>query len=204
MADSETQSQVLHLFAQMLEYPRPGLAAAAAECRDLVSSTTPEAVALLSVFHAFAEEAPPGQLEEFYTSAFDLDATCYPYAGFHLFGESYKRSIFMIGLKERYRDCNFVMPGNDLPDHVAVILRFLSVCKNAAIAEEILQDALLPTLKRMAGKNKDEAPSEDDSEPESGGRRSIYQPVLKALVFYLESGTPGRGNLEMRAGTLTD
>lgn len=189
---NEVSPRVFQLFAQMLEYPRPGLAAAVSECKGLVSSTSPKAAVLLGAFHAFVEATPVGRLEEIYTGAFDLDATSYPYVGFHLFGESYKRSIFMIGLKERYRDCNFAIPGNDLPDHVAVVLRFLAVCEDTAMAGDLIQDALLPTLKRMTAKSADEAEPDGDVEPGSYGRRASYKQVLGALKLCLEPGAAGR------------
>jgi len=39
-------------------------------------------------------------MEELYTRTFDLQAVCSPYVGYQLFGDSYKRGIFMARLNE--------------------------------------------------------------------------------------------------------
>ncbi len=84
-----------------------------------------QAAALLTEFCSFVEQASPARLEELYTGTFDLQAVCYPYVGYHLFGDSYKRGMFMAQLNAGYRERGF-SAGNELPDHVAVILRFLA------------------------------------------------------------------------------
>ncbi len=55
-----------------------------------------QAAPLLHEFHDFVEHASPACLEELYTGAFDLQAVCSPYVGDQLFGNSYKRGLFMI------------------------------------------------------------------------------------------------------------
>jgi len=215
MVNDAAQSRLFQLFAQMLHYPQPGLASAVGECAVLVSPSNQEAGALLGEFQVFVEKTPYGKLEEVFSGAFDLDAACYPYVGYHLFGESYKRSVFMLGLKERYRASGFEIPGNELPDHLAVILGFLALCNDPAESEELVQEALLPTLARMTRKPEDD-PSEQSADlsgpaaahgadletakpdtgesPGTGGRRIIYYKVLQALHLVLtpmgNGGTP--------------
>ncbi len=178
-ADVITERRLFLLFADLLDYPGPRVAEAASECQALVAPRSREAAALLGRFRAFAEQTPLARLEEVYTGTFDLDAACHPYVGYHLFGETYKRSVFLVGLRERYRKIGYT-DGGELPDHLVVVLRFLAVTDDAILAEEIVREALLPALDRMAG-GKDADPEEAGHEP----KPKHYQPVLRALHLAL-------------------
>jgi nitrate reductase assembly molybdenum cofactor insertion protein NarJ len=177
VSDSD-RSRLLALLAELLDYPRPGLAESARECRDLVAPRCDGVAALLDAFLADLGCVSQDRLEEFYSGAFDLatmgetDATCHPYIGHHLFGENYRRSRFMAGLAERYRAHDFEA-GTELPDHVVVILRFLARCPDDEVAEEIVGEALLPALARMTHEG-------NDAVLEGRSGREIYLRVLEA------------------------
>jgi nitrate reductase molybdenum cofactor assembly chaperone NarJ/NarW len=184
------RARTLELLGALLDYPRPGLTRQARECRDLVAAESPGAAGLIATFLADLEALPTERLEELYSGAFDLtmtvdaDATCYPYVGHHLFGESYRRSRFMAGLVERYRAHGFDA-GTELPDHVAVMLRFLAYCEDEEPAEELVSDALLPALGRMTLDG--EAAGSDGR-----GGREIYLRLLEATRLALsEALWPG-------------
>jgi nitrate reductase delta subunit len=180
MVSDSVERRIVQLFAQLLEYPQPGLAEAAQECEVLLAPGNPEAATRLRQFRTFVEATPLSRVEELYTSTFDLDATCHPYVGYHLFGESYKRSVFLVGLKERYRSHRFAGPENELADHLAVLLRFLAVCEDADLARELVQDAMLPTLARMMDKK------EEGEQPDRPARHRVYDQVLHALRLALQ------------------
>lgn len=180
MAHPTIEGRVLRLFAQILEYPQAGLIGAVRECQALASMTSPQAAALLGQFAAFVEKAPLGRLEEVYTGSFDLDATCHPYVGYHLFGESYKRSAFLVGLQERYQAADFAVHG-ELPDHLGVLLSFLATSDDAGLAQELIDEALLPALERMVGEGEAAA---DQPQRRSAGKG--YRPVLRALQLVLK------------------
>ena len=176
--------RLVALFADLLAYPRPGIGETALECRALVADGSPGAAKLLDDFLADLERIPLGQLEELYTGAFDLDtlsdinATCYPYVGHHLLGETYKRSTFMVELRERYEAHGFEVDGGELPDHVVVILRFIASAPDSELAEDLVVEALLPALSRMT-KDGDEVAIAGE-----GGRR-VYLRLLEALRLAL-------------------
>jgi nitrate reductase delta subunit len=69
---------------------------------------------------------------------------CYPYIGYQLFGETYKRGEFLALLNARYREAGFVVEG-ELPDHLSVILRYLSRTWDAAL----VQEGVVPALTKM-------------------------------------------------------
>lgn len=177
---------IFRLFADILDYPRPGLIEAVCECEELISDEHPEAVALLRKFRTFVEESPPGRLEEVYTGTFDLDTVFHPYVGYHLFGESYKRSVFLLGLKERFREYGFE-PGIELPDYLPVLLRFLAIYDDAEGAEELLQEAVLPVLDRMARKEtQEEAEGADGDVPPPPPGPKVYEQAMLALWLVLK------------------
>src|ERR1700739_683852 len=123
------RAQVLGLFADILDYPAPGLAGKAAECASLIGVAAPEAVALLESFRSFAEENSLGKLQEIYSGFFDLNSICHPYVGYQLFGENYNRSAFLIGLKKAYRLEGFEASANEIADRLSVVLRFVAHSK---------------------------------------------------------------------------
>jgi nitrate reductase delta subunit len=90
----------------------------------------------------------PDEREELYTATFDLCPACVPYVSIHLFGEeNYRRGRFMAALLERYAQEGFAT-GGELPDHLAVLLRFAAQT-HAAEQRELTQFCLLGPLRRM-------------------------------------------------------
>lgn len=92
----------------------------------------------LSEFIYFVEKSGLGAVQEEYVRTFDLSPICYPYLSHHIFGESYKRGEYMVELKEIYRSLGYSPPEGELPDHIAVVLDFLST-----LAEENRRDFLV-------------------------------------------------------------
>jgi len=182
--------RIFQLLADVLDYPQPGLIDAARECEDRSARLNAAAAASVHEFITFAEALSLERLQEIYTSIFELNATCHPYVGYHLFGESYKRSVFLLGLKERF-DARGFSYGTELPDHLVVLLRFLTLCDDDALADELIRVAMLPALEKMIGAR--EARQEDDparhdapDAPKSGN--TAYQGVLQALRTMLLAG----------------
>ncbi len=186
MEGTTNESRVLGLFAELLDYPRPEVAQTARECRALIATESAEAAALLGEFAAFAERTPHNTLEEVFTGTFDLNASCHPYVGYHMFGEAYKRSAFLLELKERFREHNFD-PGVELPDHLAVLLRFMSLCPDAELTNEIARDALLPTLEPMTVAPEPEPVEDGQEAPKPFDLGDDYRRVLHALRLILQA-----------------
>jgi nitrate reductase molybdenum cofactor assembly chaperone NarJ/NarW len=155
------RAQVLGLFADILDYPAPGLAGKATECAALIGAAQPEAVALLESFRGFAEENSLGKLQEIYSGFFDLNSICHPYVGYQLFGENYKRSSFLLGLKKAYRAEGFEASASEIPDRLSVVLRFVAHSKGGEEIDELLNRGLLPALARMTTKPESEGHQHD-------------------------------------------
>ena len=145
------RAKVLGLFADILDYPAPGLASKTAECVALIGAVQPQAAALLESFRGFAEENSLGRLQEVYSGFFDLNSICHPYVGYQLFGENYKRSTFLFGLKKSYRDEGFEASATEIPDRLSIVLRFAAQSKGEDV-DALLGKGLLPALERMTTK----------------------------------------------------
>jgi nitrate reductase delta subunit len=104
-----------------------------------------------------------------------MQAVCYPYVGYHLFGESYKRGAFLARLNEGYRAHGFSAK-KEQPDHVPVILRFLALGEKGDFSEALLREGLIPALDKMA-----------DTFGDNGG--NPYGEVIRALLLLLQGGT---------------
>ena len=181
---SETRPQIYHLLSTLLDYPNPGLLESARKCTALLAEESPAAAAEVERFLALTEKTEAGRLEEIYTGTFDINPTCTIYAGYQLFGESYKRGEFLARLREKYRERDF-FEGNELADHLAVVLRFLGrLDPEEPLARELTEDCLLPALEKM---NRS-FPSAETGNP--------YALVLKAAASIIEQdllARPGEG-----------
>jgi nitrate reductase delta subunit len=136
----------LAAFAEILSYPGSDPAPLARRCLDLMSDG--EARVLLGRFLARAERAGPFEMEELFTSTFDLRPACAPYLGHQLCGETPQRGAFLVRLAEVYREEGF-RAGGELPDHLSVVLRFLAEARPGPVRDDLLRDGLLPALDRM-------------------------------------------------------
>lgn len=162
------------LFADLLEYPTPALSQQAKACVERLKVFHNGAAVRLERFCRSVEELSLQRMEELYTSTFDMQPVCYPYVGYHLFGESYKRGAFMAQLNEGYRACGY-SAGNELPDHVVIILRYLALGSLGRVTnfnQALLCEGLVPTLGKMA-----KAIGDQTSNP--------YADVISALLLVL-------------------
>jgi nitrate reductase molybdenum cofactor assembly chaperone NarJ/NarW len=137
------------LFAEILDYPGPHFAACVQDCTALLELESPEFAGTLGRFQRYQSAVPLGELQEAYTSVFDMQPECTLNLGYQLLGDDWRRSILLFKLKEMYEANNFGS-GCELPDHLCVLLRFLAILKNSSEAAELVDDCLLPTLSRMA------------------------------------------------------
>ncbi|MBV8600653.1 MAG: molecular chaperone TorD family protein [Candidatus Eremiobacteraeota bacterium] len=179
------EARVLELFAELLDYPHPGLVKTARECSAAVAEESADAAKRLEEFAAFLERTSFDLLEEIFTGTFDLNAMRHPYIGYHLFGEAYKRSVFMLELRDRYGKIGFDH-GTELPDHIAVMLRFMARCPDREAVAELARDALLPSVEPMMAPPEIEELAEEDRPPvfDIG---DDYSRVLDALRLILAS-----------------
>jgi len=145
----ESRNNLYLLLADILDYPKQTLREQVKECAKLIEKYAgEEAFSKMNAFLSFVEDTPLSRLEELYTSTFDLQVVCYPYAGYHIFGESYKRGEFLANLNARYSAIGF-SPSNELPDHISVLLRYLTKLQAEDDRHVIISECLIPAVTKM-------------------------------------------------------
>jgi nitrate reductase molybdenum cofactor assembly chaperone len=166
----EESKKLCQLFAEVLDYPGSSLLESATECVNRLEHTFPGTVGPIQSFVTFAQSQNPGTLEELYTQTFDVTPATTPYVGYHLFGETPKRSAFMAKLQEAYQAHGF-SAGAELADHLCVLLRFFSVAQDPEFVIPLLQECVLPVLEKM-----------EEAFPKNGNG---YAPAVSSLRLFL-------------------
>ncbi len=139
------------LFADLLEYPTTAALQKSGLYIQHLRETDPVAAQSFEAFQGGTQERTLEQMEELFTRVFDMQPLCYPYVGYHLFGESYKRGAFMAQLNETYHQCGFIVE-KELPDHISIVLRYLALDSEKRTEDfgwALLYDGLMPALKKM-------------------------------------------------------
>jgi len=173
MTGIQQHQKLCRQFASLLSYPGQDVAAVADECIASLRQIDREAALSLESFVRFIEAHDISRIEEAFTGTFDLQSLCHPYVGYQLCGESQQRTMFMLKLRELYSEHDFA-PGNELPDHLSEIMRFVGSIADRECRMEIIRDGLLPALEKMF------LGVERDGQP--------YLALLDALQIFL-SGT---------------
>jgi nitrate reductase delta subunit len=134
-------------FAELLAYPECDFDSKIHCCREEFVKSHDASNDFLE-FTLLACEFSTEELEEIYTRTFEITPSCVPYVSIHLFGEeNFKRGEFMARLKQRYDELGFDI-GNELPDHLIVLLRFISVAEHDEI-RDLLKFCVLTPLQKM-------------------------------------------------------
>ena len=141
-------AEALTLLARALDYPGADLKE---RCEALASllADPPEARRTLDRFREAIAPLAPERLEEIYAGTFDVNPASCLYVGYHLFGDSYKRGAFMARLNGEYRERGFDR-GNELPDHLPVLLRFPGSLDECELRSWLLYEAIVPGLEKIA------------------------------------------------------
>ena len=169
--------ELYDLFAHILEPPGPLLSDQVSECISILASARWEAAGLMNRFKTFVEQTPISRMEKIYAETFSLQGNCYPYVGYHLFGDGSHRRMFLAGLEEQYRIYDF-SAAQELPDHLGIMLQFLAKDEDEEERDELISLCIIPALKRML------EGLEDQPTP--------YEEILQALLLSLQEGETTR------------
>jgi len=170
MIELQQHQDLCRQFATLLSYPSKSIISDATTCSADLKLVSPEASTSLESFLTFLETSDINRIEEAFTGTFDLQSLCHPYVGYQLCGESQQRTMFMLKLKDIYQEYGFVS-GNELPDHLTEVMRFIGSISDQECRQEIIQDGLLPALAKIT------LGIESDGRP--------YVSILNALQSFL-------------------
>lgn len=127
----------------LLTYPSEDLQAAIPDIRRALLQDGllgPQRIAALEPLLRALAEQDIYDLQENYVLLFDRSRSLSLCLFEHLHGESRDRGSAMVSLLETYREAGFDLTGTDLPDHLPVLLEYLST-QPLAEAQSILSDA---------------------------------------------------------------
>ncbi len=144
-------SLLFDLFAALLEYPASEMTEQAGRLLKQLTPLFPESAEALEKFVRRLDQLSLEKMRELYTTTFDMQPVCYPYLGYQLFGESYKRGAFMAQLNETYRAIGYSAV-QELPDHLAIVLRFIGLDaanRQDEFCQTLINDGVIPALEKM-------------------------------------------------------
>ncbi len=159
----------------MFRYPSDDLRSYSDKWRDIISAYDHKLMKKLDPFINHAIEKPLSFQQEYYIRTFDVQAICFLDIGYVLFGEDYKRGVFLVNIKKEQlkagNDC-----GSELPDHLPNILTLLPKMEDADLAEELIYSLLIPAIHELILKFRDTS--------------NLYKGLLEILVTIMETDYP--------------
>src|SRR5215475_7209977 len=142
---------VLRALSALLSYPRDDLRQALPEIADAIHNSPLVATREREGLMALIEELAAGDLletEERYVELFDRGRATSLNLFEHLHGESRDRGDAMVELRRLYDRAGFELTTRELPDHLPVVLEYLS-CRDLAETRAMLGDCA-HLLRRIA------------------------------------------------------
>ncbi len=134
--------------ADLLDYPGANWQSRCDECKDLLSAGSQSFVSPFALFASETEKLSLSELQEFYTRTFDLNPVCALDIGYHLFGENYKRGVFLANLRETEAPFDLGQE-HQLPDYLPVLLRLLTKLDDEELRRALVVDCMIPALEKM-------------------------------------------------------
>lgn len=100
-----------------------------------VTDTLGDAVAEpLRRFLAHVRTTPPGELAADYVATFDHRKRCCLYLTYYAHGDTRKRGMALLSLKQTYAAEGLRLGDDELPDHLAVVLEYAAACPGSGRA----------------------------------------------------------------------
>ncbi|NKQ52824.1 nitrate reductase molybdenum cofactor assembly chaperone [Amycolatopsis sp. K13G38] len=122
------RARLFDLASLLLTYPGDRLLGAAAELRAAVAAIGEIGIReQLGAFLDWFCTTDPLEVETHYVRTFDLRRRCGLYLTYYLHGDTRKRGIALLTLKQRYRAHGLRLSAGELPDLLPVVLEFAAV-----------------------------------------------------------------------------
>lgn len=137
-----------HLLAGLLEYPSERWPSLRVDAEAHFSNRATAATENVLAFCRMASEIPLYLLQERYTMTFDLNPVCALEIGHYLFGEDYKRGLFLANLRETEAPYELGQ-AHQLPDFLPVLLRLLPALDDRELKSSLILECMLPAAGQM-------------------------------------------------------
>ncbi|GFE56146.1 nitrate reductase molybdenum cofactor assembly chaperone [Geobacter sp. AOG1] len=139
--------------ARMLEYPekKETVLAASAGIGSFLQEHDMEGA--LAPFAEFVATSTLAELQEDYVATFDFNPAVAPYLGHHLHGDNQKKGAYLIRLKQEFGRYGYTPAGNELPDHLPLVLGFLAHLaeqNNDSERRSFIADCVLTGIEKLA------------------------------------------------------
>ncbi|MEZ4490118.1 MAG: molecular chaperone TorD family protein [Cyanobacteriota/Melainabacteria group bacterium] len=161
-----TKGKILAEIAPLLQYPGSDYKLKLENVIAVLAANCPAAVSPLEDFKKQIATLSIEDLEELYTRTFDVAPLASPYISVHIYGdENFDRGNLMATLATKFEEHGFEHE-NELPDHLALLLKF-----SGYLSEEELKELIEFCLGE---------PLEDISKTLKGSKspNMFYYPVL--------------------------
>ncbi len=146
-------SNAADLLSEVLRYPKSGLCDTARNAAELFIDICPDMRDALSDFANTIQDQSESDIEELFTYSFDFSPSSAMELGWHLFGESYDRGLFLVWMRQKLREHG--IPENaDLPDHLSHAIQILARLETEA-ATGFSTLCILPAVTRIISGFKD-------------------------------------------------
>ncbi|MDA1014835.1 MAG: nitrate reductase molybdenum cofactor assembly chaperone, partial [Planctomycetota bacterium] len=134
-------------FSRLLSYPDDQTGEAAELLYIVLKDVLSESAKDVASFGAFLEQHDNWQIEEAFTSTFDINPPCALEIGYHLFGEDYTRGLFLVRMREELRRYG-LDESAELPDHITHVLAVIAAM-SAEEADRFVPACVLPAIEKM-------------------------------------------------------
>ena len=140
-------TQVLQLFGRILRYPSEETLPAVETLYVILQHEVPLAAKAIAAFGENSEQRSVAELEECYTSTFEIKSKCAPEIGWHLFGEEFTRGMLLVRMREELERYG-IPETTELPDHISHVLALVAAMPREE-ADRFVPACLLPAIRKM-------------------------------------------------------
>ncbi len=139
--------KLLNAFSRLLCYPDEFTAQTSEFLYVVMQGELPEAAGAMAKFGEFVEQHEAWEMEETFTSTFDVNPTCALEVGWQLFGEEYARGMFLVRMREELR--KYGLPESvELPDHLSHVLAIVAAMPDDE-ASRFVHACVQPAVEKM-------------------------------------------------------
>jgi nitrate reductase delta subunit len=122
-------SHIFKVLSVLLCYPDDDYLSQIKEMEAIAADMPPDEFKnSIQAFLDYIKTQSAVQLREIYTAAFDVRPATTMNLTYHIWGDNEKRADMLTQLQQVYQDAGFERISGELPDHLPLLLEFLSVC----------------------------------------------------------------------------